>query len=410
METNVVHKSDWLLAIEGKVEPDEVKKEREKLLRRFAKKVKVQGFRQGKAPLTMIASRYEEEIRTELVEEFASRAFRKALDDEKIRPITRGKLSYWNFIEADELRFEVEVEVLPEIDVHGYRKIKLEPVPPPSSEELVEKRLENLRQRSARVEPVERESREGDYLRCDYSVYRDGVKRDRQKGVLIQLGDPENFPEINQALTGKRVGDIAQAEITYPEDAGNMAGKKATYKFFVHEVKEKKVPETDDEFAKELGFKTLDEMRSKLAQDAGKEAERITQDKREDQIFAQLLEQHPFDSPPVLVEERTLYLLRRLRLPDTPETRERLTPKAEEHVKLDLILEAIAEKEEIAVSEEELDAWFRERAGDIGAPVTQARSLWRPERAREEARRRKTIDFLLECAAQGGLIVYPDSH
>jgi len=410
VETNVVNKSDWLLAIEGKVESEEVRKEKEKLLRRFAKRVKVQGFRQGKAPISMISTRYEEEIKTELVEEFANRAFRDALENDKIRPITRGKLTYWNFIEDDELRFEVEVEVLPDISVHGYRKLKLDPVPPPSAEELVEKRLENLRQRSARVEPVERESKEGDYLRCDYSVYRNEAKQDKQKGVLIQLGDAENYPEINQALAGKRVGDIAEAEITYPADAGEMAGKKATYKFYVHEVKEKRIPEADDEFAKEMGFKTLDEMRSKLAEDAGKEAERITQDKREDQIFAQLIEQHPFDPPPILVEERTLYLLRRLRLPDTPEAREKVTPKAEEHVKLDLIIEAIAQKEEIKVTDEELDVWFAERAKDMGVPVTQAKAFWRPERARDEARRRKTIDFLLECAAQGGLIVHPDSH
>ncbi|MBD3284801.1 hypothetical protein GF359_00500, partial [candidate division WOR-3 bacterium] len=179
METNAVNKSDWLLAIEGKVEPEEVKAEKQKLLRRFAKKVRIQGFRKGKAPIAMIASRYEEEVKTQLVEDFATRAFRDALDERKFHPITQGKLTYWNFIETGELRFEVEVEVLPDIEVHGYKNLKLEPVPPPSTEELVEKRLENLRQHSARVEPVDRESRQGDYLRCDYSVYRDGVKQDR---------------------------------------------------------------------------------------------------------------------------------------------------------------------------------------------------------------------------------------
>lgn len=410
METNVVHKADWLLAIEGKVESDEVRAEREKLLRRFARRVKLAGFRQGKAPVSMVAARYAEDVKVELVEEFASRAYREALKEAKIRPLSQGRLTHWNFIEQDELRFEVEAEVMPEIQVKGYRKLKLEPIPPPSKDELVEKHTETLQERAARFEPVDRETREGDYVRCDYSVYRNGKKQNKQTGVLVKIGDRENLPQINAALMGKKAHEIAEAVVKYPDDAGELAGKEATFKFFIHEIKERRLPEINDEFAKETGFETLQAMRSKLASDATEETERIMKERREDQIFKQLLELHPFDPPPVLVAERTRYLLARLRIPDTPEARQEVESKAAEHVRLDIILDAIAEKEEISVSDEELEAWFAERAKQMGIPLPQAQALWRRELAIEEARKRKIIDFLLEQVAEGGLIVYPDSH
>jgi len=410
METNVVHKADWLLAIEGKVEPDEVRAEREKLLRRFTRRVKLAGFRPGKAPVSMVAARYAEDVKVELVEEFASRAYRKALEDKKIRPLSQGRLAHWNFIEQDELRFEVEAEVMPEIQVKGYRKLKLEPIPPPSKDELVEKHTETLQERAARFEPVDRETREGDYVRCDYSVYRNGKKQNKQTGVLVKIGDRENLSQINAALMGKKAHEIAEAVVKYPDDAGELAGKEATFKFFIHEIKERRLPEIDDEFAKETGFETLEAMRSKLASDATEETERIMKERREDQIFKQLLELHPFDPPPVLVAERTRYLLARLRIPDTPEARQEVESKAAEHVRLDIILDAIAEKEEISISDEEFEAWFAERAKQMEIPLPQAQALWRRELAIEEARRRKIIDFLLEQVAEGGLIVYPDSH
>lgn len=412
METNVVHKADWLLAIEGKVPPDEVGKERKKLLGRFARRVKLPGFRPGKAPVSMVASRYEADIRTELVETFATRAYREALADEKIVPLSQGKLTHWNFIEADELRFEVEAEVMPRVEVKGYTRLTLEPVPKPSQDELAEKRLETLRQRAARFEPVERETVEGDYVRCDYSVYRGEKKQDRHSGVTVKIGDRENFPEINTALLGKKAGEIAEARIRYPESAGELAGREATFKFFIHEVKKRIVPEVDDEFAKELRYENLDKMKVRLAEEASTEAERIMQDKREDQIFAQLLELHPFDPPPSLVAERTRYLMARFRIPDTPEARTEIEPKAREHVKLDIIIEAIAAREELRVTDEEMEAFFEQRAREMGVPKIQVQALWRPETARQEARRRKTIDFLLESAAgvKGGLVVHPDSN
>lgn len=412
METNVVHKADWLLAIEGKVEPDEVRKEREKLLRRFARGVKLAGFRPGKAPASMVAARYAEDVKAELVEEFASRAYREALEDKRIRPLSQGRLTHWNFIESDELRFEVEAEVMPAIEVKGYRKLKLEPVPPPSKDELVEKHTETLQERAARFEPVDREAREGDYVRCDYSVYREGKKQNKQTGVLVKIGDRENLSQINAALMGKKAHEIAEAVVRYPDDAGELAGKEATFKFFIHEIKERKLPELSDEFARETGYQTLEAMRSRLAEKATEEAERIMKERREDQIFAQLLKLHPFDPPPALVAERVRYLLARIRIPDTPEARQEVEPKAAEHVRLDIILEAIAEKEEISVSEEELEIWFAERAQRMGIPLIQAQALWRRELAAQEARRRKIIDFLIDsaAAAEGGLIVYPDSH
>jgi trigger factor len=410
VETNVVHKADWLLAIEGKVEPREVHAEREKLLRRFARRVKLPGFRPGKAPLSMVASRYEENVKAELAEEFASRAYREALKESQIRPLSQGRLTHWNFIADDELRFEVEAEVIPTIEVRGYRKLKLEPAPKPSEEELVEKHLERMQERMSRLEPVDREARDGDCVRCDYSVYKRDKKQDKQSGVIVKVGDRENFPQINAALSGRKAGEIAEAVVNYPDDAGESSGSQATYKFYIHEVKERKLPEMDDEFAKEMGFETMEVMRSELTEKAGQEVERIMKERREDQIFKRLLDLHPFDPPPALVAERLRYLLVRLRIPDTPQAREEVEPKAAENVRLDIILEAIAEKEEITVTDEELEAWFAERAERMGIPLTQAQALWRREVATNEARRRKTIDFLLEQAAEGGLIVYPDSH
>lgn len=408
METNVVHKNDWLLAIEGKVPSEEVRKEREKLVKRFARKVKIQGFRPGKAPLAMVEARYDEEIRTELVEDFASEAYSQALKEKDIKPLTQARLTHWNYIQDDELRFEVEAEVLPSFDVKGYNQLKLEPVTAPAREELIERRLESLRQRAARLEPVERQAVNGDFLRCDYTVSKAGMKDEKHTNVLILLGDKENFPEINSALEGKKSQETVEVEIELNE--GENKKSKARFHFTIHEVKERKLPDADDNFAKDMGFENMQAFRAKLDEDAGVEAETIVKEKREDQIFKQLIESNPFEPPPTLVNEQTRYLAKRLRLDETPEVLKELEPKAQEHVRLDLIMEAIADKENVEVSDKELEKWYEDRAKGFNIPLTQAKQLWKKQRARDEARRRKTIDFLLERAAQGGRIVYPDSN
>ncbi len=410
METNVVHKSDWLLAIEGKVTPSEVGEEKAALTRKFAKKAKLAGFRPGKAPLEMVASRFEEDIRAELVEEFASRAYRQALEDKNVKPLTQGRITHWNFIQDDELRFEVEVEIIPAIDVRGTDALKLEAVTPPAKEELLERRLEALRERAARLEPVEREAREGDFIRCDYSTQKAGGKEEKHTSVLILLGDKENLPDINAALLGKKAQDSVEVTVNVPVSEGESTETKAVFKFKIHEVKEKKLPELDDNFAKDVGHENLAAFREKLAEDAETEAKNIVREKEEDQIFKQLLEKNPFDPPPSLVEEQVHYLMRRLRLEDSEEVHKELEPRAREHVKLDLIIETLAEKEQIATSDEELERWYEERSKGLGIPLAQAKSLWKKDRAKEELVRRKTIDFLLERAAQGGLLVHPDSH
>jgi trigger factor len=410
VETNVVHKSDWLLAIEGKVAPAEVSEEKAALTRKFAKKAKLSGFRPGKAPLEMVASRFEEDIRTELVEEFASKAYRQALADATLKPLTQGRITHWNFIQDDELRFEVEVEVIPALDVRGYNELRLEAVTPPAKEELVERRLEALRERAARLEPVEREAKEGDFIRCDYSTQKAGAKEEKHTNILILLGDKENLPDINGALQGKKAQDSVEVTVNVPASEGESGETQAVFKFKIHEVKEKKLPELDDNFAKDMGHENLTAFREKLAEDAELEARNIVREKEEDQIFKQLLEKNPFDPPPSLVDEQIHYLMRRLRLEDSPEIHKELEPRAQDHVRLDLIFEALAEKERITVSDEELERWYEERSQGLGIPLAQAKSLWKKDRAREEAIRRKTIDSLLERAAQGGLLVHPDSH
>jgi len=410
VETSVVKKADWLVAVEGKVSSQEVAKEKEKLLRRYVGRVKLPGFRPGKAPLSIVAAKYDDEVKAELVEEFASQAYRQALDGKEFKPLSQGRITHWNYLENDELRFEVEAEVLPEFELRGYKSLKLEPVPAPAQEELIEKHLEGLRERMARFEPVEKPAQEGDYLSCDYSIYRNGKKQEKQTGVLIKIGDKENFSEINKALLGKKAQEIVETVVKYPESAGDMAGKEATFKFFIKEVKVRKLPELNDEFAKEMGHKDMATMREKLAEEAKVESEWMVKDKREDQIFAQLLELHPFSPPPSMVQERMRYLISRFRIPDTEQSRQELEPKATEHVKLDLILEAIADAEDIKISDEELDAWFEDRAKRMRIPAIQVKAIWKKEVALDEARRRKTIDYLLERAAGGGLVVHPDSN
>ena len=414
MEYTIVKKNEWLVAIESKVLPEEFTRKEKEITQRYRRYATLPGFRKGKAPLEMVKKRFEKEIEGDVVEAFANEVYRKALKENSYKPLSFAKISYWNILENKELRFEIEVEVEPEFELPEYKNIKVSKELKVNREEEIEKRLKAIAERNAIFVKSEKAAERGDYILVDYSVYDEGGKKiSKHENVLVECGDPENFPEINAVLEGARAKDVKICEITYPDEYPDksLVAKKFQYKFFIKEVKEKRVPPIDDELAKEAGFENLEALKRNIEEEISKEIEEIIEKNIENQIIVYLLENTKFNPPPSLVEEEYQALLLRYGLSDSTEVKKKLMPRAANTVKIRFILKKIAEKEGIETSEEEIEKEIEKRAEKHGIEKERARMLWRKEPVKEDVINKKVLEFLKKHAiVEGGIIVHPNSH
>ncbi len=414
MEYTLMKKSEWLIGIEAKINGEEVLKREEEIAKKYKRHAEIPGFRKGKAPLEMVRKKFEKDIEADVVESFANEVYKRFLSEDKYKPVSPAKISYWNFLENRELRFEIEVEVEPELQLPEYKNIKVSKELKFKMEEEIEKRLKTLAEKNATFVKSNKPAQKGDYLLVDYSVYDSkGRKISKQENVLVECGDPENFVEINQVLEGAKSGEIKLCEIEYPEDYPDVSlrNKKFQYKFFIKEVKEKRIPKIDDELANTVGYENLQALKKAIEEEIHKEKEAIIERNIEEQIINHLLQNTHVSLPPSEVEEEYRYLLLKYGLQDTEEIRKKLIQRAEDTVKIRLILKKIAEKEKITASEEEIEKEIEKKAKQHGVSVERAKTLWRKDSIKEEIIAKKVIEFLKQNAiVEGGIVVYPNSY
>jgi trigger factor len=404
------------LAVEAPV--DVVQQEWEKAYGRVQKRASLPGFRRGHVPRSLVKLHFADDVRREVAEHLIPDVYRQALTEARIDPVNEPDLQNLTLEEGAPLSFTAVVEVKPSIALDAYRGLEIRHAPAPVTDADVDEALERMREQHAQFNSVERAAATGDLVVVDYTLAPENHEPTTATGYHFLVGGGTVLPEIDAAVVGLRAGDEREVSLRFADDhrLETLRGKPGTARLKVGEVKEKLLPALDDDFARGLGeFDTLDALRAEVRRQL--EAQRQAESRREleDKVVEALLARHEFGVPDALVMrqvahqvEHTRARLRRQGVDpdgiqwDYARLLDELRPGAERAVRRALLLEAIAEKEEVAAGEAEVEAEVDKLARASQRPAPAIRRMMEKsgdlDALRHGLRERKTLDLLIEHA------------
>ena len=409
------------IAVEIPVE--EVTRETASLIQKYQKLARIPGFRRGHVPASVIRQRFAEDLKSDVVEALVPRYFRREADRQGLIPVSQPQVTDLHLKDNEPLRFKASFEVMPEIKVEGYKELRAERPDVAVTDEEVEQSLNGAREQHATFTSVEgRALADGDYAQ----VSLDGEPKDgdgkpvHMDEVLVEIAGKNTMPEFTENLRGASPGDERVFEVTYAQDAQEqrLAGKTFTYTVKVQSIKQKSLPELDDQFATQLGeFKTLDEVRQRIREGMESERKHAAEHEAKDKLVAELVKRSDFEVPEALVDRQVDVRLERglralaaqgmktedIKKMDLNRLRVGQREQALQEVKASLLLDKIAEEEKIEVSDEEIDREIEALATQskqtpeaIRARLTRDGAL---DRIRNRIRSEKTLDFLYRQSA-----------
>jgi trigger factor len=396
------------------------------VLTHFRKSVRVPGFRAGRAPLSLIEKNVDHRaLSDEFLEHAVNDIYRKAVEQEKLRPIAAPRVELKKFVPYTNLEFQAEVETIGEIKLANYKTIKLPKKPVTVTTKEVNDILTNLQKRMAERLEVNREAKLKDEVIIDF----DGTGEDGKpingasgKDYPLVLGSKSFIPGFEEKIVGIKKDQEKEFDITFPEDYGVVAlqGKKVNFKVSVKKIQELIEPKLDDEFAKSAGpFKTLAELKADIKTQLKAEKQKEADQKYENELIQKIVEKSSIDIPEVLVDEQVERLEEEEKRNivyrgqtwqehldaegvTEAEHKERQKPDAQLRVKAGLILSEIADKEQITVEPDELEIRIQMLKGQYNDPAMQAQ-LDNPENKQDIAARlltEKTVLKLVEYAGK----------
>jgi len=399
---------------------------RKHVLGHFRTRVKVPGFRPGKAPVSLVEKHVDQKaLLDEFMEHALNELYRRAIDQEKIRPVSSPKVELKKFVPFSNLEFEADLETIGDIKLANYKSIKVAKKQASVAAKDVNDVLTNLQKRMAEREEVSRTAKNGDEAIIDFAG-RD--KEDKPisgadgKDYPLILGSKTFIPGFEDHVVGMNSGDEKEFKITFPEDYGVAAlqNKEVTFKVTVKKVQELKEPKLDDEFAKKAGpFKTLAELKADIKKQLTTERQREADQQYENELIQKVVEKSSVEIPETLINEQIERLedeekrnlvyrgqtwQEHLEAEGVTEQqhRERQKPEAELRVKAGLILSEIADKEQLTVQPEELEIRIQMLKGQYKDAAMQA-ELDKPENQQDIAARlltEKTIAKLVEYSSK----------
>ena len=427
MKTAVTELPDSRARVEVEVPADLVGRGLQRAARALAKEMRMPGFRKGKAPPSLVIQRLGfGTVLQDAIRESLPEWYEQGLLSSGISPVGDPDIEIVSAPEAEgePLEFKFEIGVRPPAKLGEYKGLEVGKAEAEPTDEIVDREVERIREGFTKLEPVERAAADGDVLLVDFEGLRDGKAFEGGKAndYLLELGGGQLIEGFEEQLSGAEAGDEREVEVTFPEDyqAEELAGEDAVFKVEVKEVREKVLPELDDDFASEASeFETLEELRADIAKRVGEAVdERAEQDFRVAAVDA-AVDAATVAMPDALVqaraEERWDRMERQLAArgmsPDAflqmqGKTREELLeesrPDAERELKREAVLAAIAEAEAIEVTEEEMvEALAHTAEHERTTPeklLARLRENGRDAMVREDIAVRKAIDLIAESA------------
>jgi len=407
--------------LELEIPVDEVSKASEKVAKEFGKVARVPGFRPGKAPISLIKRRFAEEIKSEVLQNLVPETVEKAVAEQKLTPISQPQVDKLEFHEGQPVKFRASFDVLPEFALANYKNLQIEMPEMTVTDEDVTKALAEMQQRAATFAPVEaRAVQNDDFVQVKLHGTPEGGGDPLQAdSVLCHVGAEETMEPFNENLRGANVGDHKDFDVNYPADYpdAKLAGKLFHYSVDVLGVKTKKLPELNDEFAKDVSDVTsLEALKTKIREGLEHERDHRQRDLQREKIIAELVKVHDFPVPESLVEHQMDVRLERVVRSlaqqgvdpravnvDWVSLRRRQEDRAKDDVKAELIIDRIATEEKIDVNDEEVDHELEHMASHSGesAEVIRARLTKQGalDRMKAKLRSDKTIDWLAQNAS-----------
>lgn len=353
------------LQVEAPVE--RVQAAEQKAAAKYAKQVRLPGFRKGKVPLDIIRKRFGDAIKDAALRELVSKSWEIALDQEKLEPISEPRVQQLDFQENAPLRFEFLVEVKPDIKLDRLGGFSLTRALPAVTDEMVEGKIQDLRHQKAPWVPYrEDKPKPGDLVDVTIATLKDGVADDGKHYQVI-LGSGQALPDVEEILMTLTPGESTDSTITFPEDFADESkrGQTITARLSIQEAKRQELPELTDDFAREVGdFDSVEELRSVVKEDLEASAGREADADVRRQLTEQIIAANNVPAPRPLVDRLIDAYVEAYRVPDAE--REKFAgefgPIAEAQIRRDLIIETVAQQESLRASEEDVDARIEEIA------------------------------------------------
>ncbi len=428
VNTTVTELPESRVRVEAEIGTDELDRRVTQAARQLARNLRVPGFRAGKAPPPVVIRRVgRKAVLDEAVRESLATWYRAAIDDARVVPVGEPDIDIDMEALPDEgqsLHFSIEIGVRPKAELGDYKGLDVPKREPDVSDETIGNELEGLRERTAKLETVDRQAARGDFVVMDFAgslngePFAGGEGRDQ----MVELGSGRLVPGFEEQLEGAVGGESRTVKVTFPEDYGapNLAGQEAEFAVTVRDVRAKQLPELNDELAEEAGFDTLDELRDDIRSRLSEiESQRIDAEFREAALDA-AVEKAKIDVPESLVEARARELwdsmlhslahqgisrdaYLRISGRSEEETIEQAKPDAEQALKREAVLAAIAEAESLDPTEDEMLEAVKEAAppGDRTAPkklLERLRANGRLDALKDDLSQRKALDLVAESA------------
>jgi trigger factor len=423
--TETIQKDGVKREISVEIPAEEVTRETEAIVQKYQKVARLPGFRAGHVPPSIIRQRFKEDLKSDVVEALVPRYFRKEAEKQGLVPVSQPRVTDLHIHEGEPLRFKASFEIMPEIKVEGYKELRAEHPAIEVKDEEVEEALNSVREQHATYTSVEgRPLQDGDFAQASMDgrpkEAEDKTQPVHMDEVLIEIGGKNTVPEFSENLRGANAGETREFEVKYPEDSTEkrLAGKTLVYTVKVQAIKQKNLPELNDEFAKELGeFTSLDQVRKQIRENMQAERKHDAEREAKDKLVNELVKRNDFEVPESLVDRQIDLRLERglralaaqgmkmedMKKMDLPRLRAGQRDQAVQDVKSSLLLDRIAELENIDVGEDELNHEIealaqqtKQTSEAVRARLTQDGGL---DRIRNRIRSEKTLEFLYHQSA-----------
>ena len=423
--TETIQKDGVKREISVEIPAEEVTRETEALVLKYQKVARLPGFRAGHVPPSIIRQRFKEDLKSDVVEALVPRYFRKEAEKQGLVPVSQPRVTDLHIHEGEPLRFKASFEIMPEIKVEGYKELRADHPEIGVKDEEVEEALNNVREQHATYTSVEgRSLQDGDFAQASMDgrpkEAEDKTQPVHMDEVLIEIGGKNTVPEFSDNLRGANASETRQFEVKYPDDSTEkrLAGKTLVYTVSIQAIKEKHLPELNDEFAKELGeFTSVEQVRNQIRENMQAERKHDAEREAKDKLVNELVKRNEFEVPDSLVDRQIDLRLERglralaaqgmkmedLKKMDLPRLRAGQRDQAVQDVKSSLLLDRIAELEKIDVGEDELNQEIealaqqtKQTSEAVRARLTQDGGL---DRIRNRIRSEKTLDFLYHQSA-----------
>jgi trigger factor len=403
------------------ITPESVTREMDKAISDVAKKAKIPGFRPGKAPKNIVEKHYGDEVRNEVVQRLVTESYLQALQEHKLNPVDMPQIENVSSLsKGSALTFTATVEVRPNIELGTYDGIEVKEENITVNDEELNQTIDHLREMYAQLEVVEgRPLEKNDTAIIDFEGFREGKSIEGAKAAdyMLSLGSNSLIPGFEEQLTGMNRGESREIKVTFPADYNNkdLAGKDATFTVTLKEIKKKVLPELNDEFAKDIGNNaTVAELKEGIKKDIEVRKKNDQTSAQREAILSKLVEAHNFDVPPGMVERELQSMARSqaTRLArrgvdvnsfDYAKFREENRDLADKRVRGILLLDIIAEKEKLEVTDQEVNSALAVMARSAGQTVDSVRKYYESldgglDNLRASLVREKALSLLLSRA------------